>query len=180
MVVTLSGAEESAIACAGRSCGDPLGPHGFSTSFLDPLHASEQHASPEVHHHGTGDVPNVLVEEVSPSSGHGHADFLAGPGHTSSAASSFLSMPQPLSAEQLVRRQTQLRVALGISSTTFLTSMGLMGSCVLRLARKHMAEEDAAEAAALDAGRANAKEPQKLRLTIHDRDVKRLAALASS
>eukprot|EP00971_Amphidinium_carterae_P141502 2803873-Amphidinium_carterae.1 len=45
--------------------------------------------------------------------------------------------------------------------------MGLMGSCVLRLARKHMAEEDAAEAAALDAGRANAKELTLFALQLH-------------
>merc|ERR1712232_242494 len=61
-------------------------------------------------------------------------------------ATSFLDSGVPeLSPEQLALRDTQLRVAFGISGATLLSSFGLATAFVVKLARRHLAEEESDE-----------------------------------
>jgi len=89
--------------------------------------------------------------------------FLAGPAQTGgpghdggSDATAALLQPQGsedreagpgvLDHERMMaQRQVQLRVALGISAATLATSVGLFTGFVIRLARKHLEEEEDAE-----------------------------------
>merc|ERR1711865_525625 len=118
------------------------------------------------------------METMPSTSGALESDHLS-----SHNAASFLdSGVRVLSPEALALRQTQLRVAFGISGTTLVGSLGLATAFVIKLARKHLRDEetDDEEEAEVDeeaqkheadigAGqRAAALAPDRPRISIHN------------
>jgi len=120
-----------------------------------------------------GHEPDVL--EAGETMKQGGGDFLAGPGgkgiQQHSGAASFLDadgharirsakspstfFAQGMTTQQLLDRQVQLRVALGITSGTVASSFGLFARLVYKIARRKMAEEEEDDATdSEDAGEA--------------------------
>eukprot|EP00747_Dinoflagellata_sp_TGD_P191173 gnl/TRDRNA2_/TRDRNA2_54178_c0_seq1.p1 gnl/TRDRNA2_/TRDRNA2_54178_c0~~gnl/TRDRNA2_/TRDRNA2_54178_c0_seq1.p1 ORF type:complete len:335 (+),score=66.04 gnl/TRDRNA2_/TRDRNA2_54178_c0_seq1:38-1006(+) len=118
------------------------------SSFEAPIH----HAPERIDHAGFLEAPGAAIQNgsarfVSPV--HSTADTAAPPlAHVNpiaqggSTAASFLDSQQVFTPAQLAQRQAQLRVALGISASTFAGSFAVFTKLVVSLARKHMEAED--------------------------------------
>lgn len=120
----------------GASFDDFLG----GTSVHDQGHAHTAFLGASASHFLAGPVSDE-VHAVWHGASHAATD--------SAGSTAFLAEGGPqgltLTPEQLEQRQTQLRVAMGISATTLMTSVGLAGRAVYQLAKKHMDKLDAEE-----------------------------------
>mmetsp|Transcript_123858 Transcript_123858/g.194279 ORF Transcript_123858/g.194279 Transcript_123858/m.194279 type:complete len:255 (+) Transcript_123858:41-805(+) len=110
--------------------------HSATHFFAEnPIQVAESHAS-------FFDSPSTSLTTIPSSSLIEHGSHSA----SSHDASSFLaSGVRELTPDELALRSTQLRVAFGVSSATFLTSVGVATNFIVKLARKHLAEMESDE-----------------------------------
>lgn len=163
------------------------------------VHFDSGHAGESAHHHhvteffakGTGhevdhtaffDSPTQAIETIPSTLGASTSSDSA----VHHDATSFLaSGAAELSPEELAMRSTQLRVAFGISGATMTGSLGIAAAFVIKLARKHLADQESDEEevesddeadqheADLSAGQRSAGlVPDRARISIHNQTSK--------